>query len=61
MAKLIMEIETDNDAFGEDRYGEIKRIIDSNLEKIKLTPLVHLFDLNGNKVGKMQYIYGEFE
>tara|TARA_R100000278_G_scaffold122451_1_gene108667 strand:+ start:1809 stop:2006 length:198 start_codon:yes stop_codon:yes gene_type:complete len=51
MAKITIEIETDNEAFGNDRIFEVKRIIDANLEKIKTADHVVLHDLNGNKVG----------
>lgn len=51
MAKVLIEIETDNDAFGNDRIYEVKRIIDANLHKIKTADHVILYDLNGNRVG----------
>tara|TARA_B100001059_G_scaffold63586_2_gene59502 strand:+ start:2233 stop:2412 length:180 start_codon:yes stop_codon:yes gene_type:complete len=49
-----IEIETDNETFGDDRIFEVERILKKYLPKLKTNDYIKLYDLNGNKVGFIQ-------
>ena len=49
-----IEIETDNEAFGNDRVFGVQRILTKYLPEIKTKDYINLNDLNGNKVGFIQ-------
>ena len=49
-----IEIETDNEAVGNDRVFEVQRILTKYLPEIKTKDYINLYDLNGNKVGFIQ-------
>lgn len=49
-----IEIDTGNEAFGNDRIFEVQRILTKYVPKIKEKDYINLYDLNGNKVGFIQ-------
>ena len=49
-----IEIETDNEAFGNDRIFEVERILKEYLPQLKTKDYIKLYDLNGNKIGFIQ-------
>ncbi len=58
--KVLIEINCDNDAFGDTPYREVSRILDSLGDKIgefhislKEEGINPIFDINGNKVGTL--------
>lgn len=59
--ELIITINMSNAAFGEnqfDRGEEVERILDKYIKadriRLDMPDLIHLFDSNGNKVGKAE-------
>ena len=49
-----IEIETDNESFGNDRVFEVQRILTKYVPEIKTKDYINLYELNGNKVGFIQ-------
>jgi hypothetical protein len=49
-----IEIDTGNEAFGNDRIFEVQRILTRYVPEIKEKDYINLYDLNGNKVGFIQ-------
>lgn len=49
-----IEIETDNEAFGNDRVFEVQRILTKYVPEIKTKDYINLYDLDGYKVGFIQ-------
>ena len=58
---IIIEIDTINEAFKEDNI-ELARILRALADKInntiQLNDITYLYDINGNKVGKIEYHRG---
>lgn len=57
MSKLVIEINTDNDAFGDNPKIEIARILRLHAKKIEDWGIEDrpILDRNGNKVGSLKY------
>ena len=60
MSKLVIEINTDNDAFGDYPAVEITRILRVQAKKIEEWGIEDrpILDLNGTKVGSLKYFEG---
>jgi hypothetical protein len=60
--KLTIEINTDNEVFRSGSVEEVKRIIIEGIEKLNIamtsdvwSTSIGLFDINGNRVGILEY------
>ena len=51
-----IEIETNNEVFGNDRIFEVQRILTKYIPQLKEKDYIPLYDLNGNKVGFIEDI-----
>lgn len=54
MREIKITIKTTNDAFSENMERELRRILENLALNIDLKPS-YLMDINGNKVGKVEY------
>jgi len=54
MKKIIIEIETENDAFYPEPYDEIARILREIAKDVELNKFIKPYDINGNPVGKIK-------
>ena len=54
--KIKIEIDTSNEAFGNDRIFEVQRILTKYIPQLKEKSYIPLYDLNGNKVGFIEDI-----
>jgi hypothetical protein len=54
MSKIIITIETDNDAFYRNKEGEVKRILKERVFGREGIMYGSIRDVNGNKVGSIE-------